>query len=191
MLLLIDNYDSFTYNLYQYFEELGADVVTYRNDKIDLDEVKKLKNVEYLVISPGPGTPADSGISKEVINHFLGKIPILGVCLGHQTIGELFGCKIIRAPLPVHGKNSFIYHDGKGIYKNVKNPFSATRYHSLMIEKESVGDDLIITAKTEDGIIMGIKHKKYKIAGMQYHPEAILTEAGKQLLKNFLDHIWD
>jgi len=186
MLLMIDNYDSFTYNLVQYFGELGEEIEVFRNDKISTPEIEKL-NPEMLVISPGPGTPKDAGVSLDMINHFKGKIPILGVCLGHQCIGEVFGGKIVSAPRLMHGKTSFIHHDGKDIFQGLSNPFEATRYHSLIIEKKSIPDCLEITAWTDENEIMGVKHKSYFAIGVQFHPESILTKEGKQLLKNFLN----
>jgi len=186
MILLIDNYDSFVYNLYQYVGEYGKKVMVYRNDKITIEKIKKL-NPEKIIISPGPGRPENSGISCEIIEKFSGKIPILGVCLGHQCIGYVFGGKIVGAKKLMHGKTSLIYHCGKNIYKGLKNPFIATRYHSLVIEKKSIPPVLKVEAKSEDGEIMGVKHKKYKIYGVQFHPESILTENGKKLIKNFLN----
>jgi len=186
MLLMIDNYDSFTYNLVQYFGELGEEIEVFRNDKISTPEIEKL-NPEMLVISPGPGTPKDAGISLDMINHFKGKIPILGVCLGHQCIGKVFGGKIVSAPRLMHGKTSFIHHDGKDIFQGLSNPFEATRYHSLIIEKKSIPDCLEITAWTDENEIMGVRHKNYLVIGVQFHPESILTKEGKQLLKNFLN----
>jgi anthranilate synthase/aminodeoxychorismate synthase-like glutamine amidotransferase len=185
MLLMIDNYDSFTYNLVQYFGELGEEIEVFRNDKISISEIEKL-NPETLVISPGPGTPKDAGISLGLIRHFTGKIPILGVCLGHQCIGESFGGKIVPAPRLMHGKTSHIHHDGKDIFKELSNPFEATRYHSLIIDKASLPDCLKINAWTKEQEIMGVKHKNYLIWGVQFHPESILTSCGKQLLNNFL-----
>lgn len=185
MLLMIDNYDSFTYNIVQYLGELGEDVRVYRNDKITLGEIEKL-SPDRIVISPGPCTPKEAGISIDVIKHFRGKIPILGVCLGHQSIGAAFGGEIIRAPYLMHGKISLIHHDGKTIFQNLPNPFEATRYHSLVIRKETLPDCLEITAWTADGIIMGVRHKEFIIEGVQFHPESILTTAGKDLLRNFL-----
>ncbi len=186
MLLMIDNYDSFTYNLVQYFGELGEEIEVFRNDKISIPEIEKL-NPEMLVISPGPGTPKDAGVSLDMINHFKGKIPILGVCLGHQCIGEVFGGKIVSAPRLMHGKTSFIHHEGKDIFQGLSNPFEATRYHSLVVEKKSIPDCLEITAWTDQQEIMGLKHKNYLVIGVQFHPESILTKEGKQLLKNFLN----
>ena len=185
MILVIDNYDSFTYNLVQYLGELGASLKVYRNDKITMDEIKRMKP-ERIVISPGPGEPKDAGISEEVILNFYKIIPILGVCLGHQAIGEAFGGKIIGAKNLMHGKTSSIHHDGTGIFKGLKNPFDATRYHSLVIERKSFPDILKITAETKDKEIMGLEHKKYPLYGVQFHPESILTVEGKKLLGNFL-----
>jgi len=185
MLLMIDNYDSFTYNLVQYFGELGETIEVFRNDKISIQEIEKL-DPEMLVISPGPGKPKDAGISLEVIHHFKGRIPLLGVCLGHQCIGEAFGGKIVAAPRLMHGKISPIYHTGQDIFSDLPNPFEATRYHSLIIEKESLPDCLSLSAWTEQQEIMGVHHKKYLIMGVQFHPESILTKEGKRLLNNFL-----
>ena len=185
MILVIDNYDSFTYNLVQYLGELGADLKTYRNDKITINEIKKL-SPEKIVISPGPGYPKDAGISISVIKEFAGKVPILGVCLGHQAIGEAFGGKIVQAKRLLHGKTSMIHHDGKTIFKALPNPFTATRYHSLIIERSSLPECLEISAWTKEDEIMGVRHKEYKVEGIQFHPESILTTEGKKLLKNFL-----
>ena len=190
MLLMIDNYDSFTYNLVQYFGELEQDVHVYRNDKITIDEIKEL-SPSYIVISPGPCTPNEAGISIDVINNFKKEIPILGVCLGHQSIGQAFGGKIIHAKKIMHGKTSDIYHKGTDVFKDLENPFTATRYHSLVVEKDSLPDCFEITAWTnnEDGDIdeiMGIKHKDFLISGVQFHPESILTSYGHELLRNFL-----
>jgi len=185
MLLMIDNYDSFTYNLVQYLGELGADIKVFRNDKITLQEIEGL-NPERIVISPGPCTPKEAGISVELIRYFAGKIPILGVCLGHQSIGAAFGGEIIRAPRLMHGKTSIILHDGKTIFEGLPNPFEATRYHSLLIRKETLPDCLEIAAWTEIGEIMGVRHKEAVIEGVQFHPESILTKVGKDLLRNFL-----
>ncbi|MBW2221238.1 MAG: aminodeoxychorismate/anthranilate synthase component II [Deltaproteobacteria bacterium] len=186
MLLMIDNYDSFTYNLVQYFGELGEEIEVFRNDKVSLSEIEKL-NPEVLVISPGPGTPKDAGISLDLINHFTGKLPIFGVCLGHQCIGESFGGNIVPAPRLMHGKTSLIHHDGKDIFKELPNPLEATRYHSLIIEKETMPDCLEINAWTEEQEIMGVKHKECLVWGVQFHPESILTTSGKDLLNNFLE----
>jgi anthranilate synthase component 2 len=185
MLLMIDNYDSFTYNLVQYFGELGQDVQVYRNDEIDLAKVAEL-NPRHIVISPGPCTPNQAGISLALINEFKGKIPLLGVCLGHQSIGQAFGGKIIKAKTLMHGKTSLIHHENVGVFKDLPNPYTATRYHSLVIEKESLPDCLEITAWTEDGEIMGVRHKTLAIEGVQFHPESVLTEHGHALLDNFI-----
>ncbi|WP_455206226.1 anthranilate synthase component II [Kaarinaea lacus] len=190
MLLMIDNYDSFTYNLVQYFGELQADVQVYRNDKITVAEIQKLKP-DHLVISPGPCTPNEAGISLEAIRYFAGKIPILGVCLGHQSIGQAFGGKIVHANAIMHGKTSMIHHKGEGVFKGIESPFEATRYHSLVIEKQSLPDCLAITAWTETDSgevdeIMGVRHKELEVEGVQFHPESILTEHGHAMLKNFL-----
>lgn len=185
MLLMIDNYDSFTYNLVQYLGELGADIRVFRNDKITIPEIEKL-NPARIVISPGPCTPKEAGISVKVIKHFTGKIPILGVCLGHQSIGTAFGGDIINAPRLMHGKTSMIHHDGKTIFKNLPNPFEATRYHSLIIKRQTLPDCLEITAWTDRDEIMGVRHKEFIVEGVQFHPESILTKIGKDLLRNFL-----
>ena len=185
MLLMIDNYDSFTFNVFQYFGELGEEVRVFRNDKISIEEIERL-NPRGLTISPGPGMPGEAGISVDTIKYFAGKIPILGVCLGHQSIGEAFGGKIIRAKRIMHGKISFIHHDREGIYRDLPNPFEATRYHSLVVERATLPECLKITAETEDGEIMGIRHIERPIEGIQFHPESILTTEGKGLLKNFL-----
>jgi len=185
MILLIDNYDSFVYNLAQFLGELGAAIQVKRNDKTSIKEIEKL-NPTSIIISPGPGTPKDSGISPEVILHFKEKIPIMGVCLGHQTIGEVFGGKVIRANNILHGKTSKIHHDGKTIFENIENPFTATRYHSLIVERKSLPDCFTLSAWTEDNTVMGIRHKKYNIEGVQFHPESVLTEVGMEILKNFI-----
>ena len=186
MLLMIDNYDSFTYNLVQYLAEIGQEVEVVRNDKISIEEINKL-NPRYIVISPGPCTPNEAGISLELIEAFKGKIPILGVCLGHQSIGQAFGGKIIHAQTIMHGKTSKIFHNNKGVFRGIKDPFVATRYHSLVIEKQTLPNCFDITAWTDDNEIMGIKHKELAIEGVQFHPESILSEHGHDLLKNFLD----
>lgn len=186
MLLMIDNYDSFTYNLVQYFQEFGTDVEVYRNDAITMQEIEA-KRPRRIVISPGPCSPVDAGISIETILHFAGKIPILGVCLGHQAIGEAFGGKVIRASKLMHGKTSEIHHDGSGIFRGLSNPFIATRYHSLIIERKSIPSCLRVSAWTADHEIMGVEHRELAIWGVQFHPESILTIEGKRLLKNFLD----
>lgn len=185
MLLMIDNYDSFTYNLVQYFGELGQSLQVYRNNKISIAEIEKMKP-ERIVISPGPCTPKEAGISIDVIKHFAGTIPLLGVCLGHQSIGEAFGGDVIRAPYLMHGKTSLIHHDNKTLFAGLPNPFVATRYHSLIIKRETLPSVLEVTAWTDDGIIMGVRHKQFKVEGVQFHPESILTNAGKDLLRNFL-----
>ena len=186
MLLMIDNYDSFTYNLVQYLAEIGQEVKVVRNDKISIEEINKL-NPQYIVISPGPCTPNEAGISLSLIEAFKGKIPILGVCLGHQSIGQAFGGKIIHAQTIMHGKTSKISHNNKGVFRGIKDPFIATRYHSLVIDRESLPGCFDITAWTDDNEIMGIKHKELAIEGVQFHPESILSEHGHDLLKNFLD----
>ncbi len=185
MLLMIDNYDSFTYNLVQYFGELGQDLKIYRNDKITIQEIEQMKP-DRIVVSPGPCTPREAGISIEVIRHFAGSIPILGVCLGHQAIGEAFGGEVVRAPYLMHGKTSLIHHDGRTIFAGLSNPFVATRYHSLIIKRETMPSALEISAWTEDGVVMGIRHRRFKVEGVQFHPESILTGVGKELLGNFL-----
>ncbi len=186
MLLMIDNYDSFTYNLVQYFGELGEDVGVYRNDEITLDEIARLKPAR-IVVSPGPCTPNEAGVSVPLIKRFAGEIPILGVCLGHQSIGQAFGGKIVHAKQLMHGKTSAIRHGEAGVFKGLPNPFQATRYHSLVIEKASLPDCLEITAWTDDGEIMGVRHKTLAVEGVQFHPESILTEHGHRLLQNFLE----
>jgi len=185
MILLIDNYDSFTYNVYQYIADLGYEVRVVRNDRITLEEIEA-GGYSAIVISPGPGTPDDAGISRDAVKRFAGKMPILGICLGHQVIGEAFGGKVIRAPQPIHGKVSPVLHNGEGIYEGLPSPFPAGRYHSLIVEKNSLPECLEITAFTEDGLIMGLKHKEYRIEGVQFHPESILTQGGRTLLANFL-----
>lgn len=185
MILVIDNYDSFTYNLVQYLGELGEKIKVFRNDETTIKQIEKLKPKRILV-SPGPGYPRDAGISTEVIRHFAGKIPILGVCLGHQAIGEVFGGRVVRAGRIMHGKTSEIYHDKKTIFKGLPNPFTATRYHSLIVERKSLPRALEISAWTKEGEIMGLRHKKFKVEGVQFHPESILTKSGKKLLANFL-----
>lgn len=186
MLLMIDNYDSFTYNLVQYFAELGVAVAVHRNDEITLEQIEELQP-QHIVVSPGPCTPNEAGISVPVIGKFAGRIPILGVCLGHQSIGQAFGGKIIHARQLMHGKTSAIHHNGAGVFGGLPSPFTATRYHSLVIERETLPDCLEITAWTSDGDIMGVRHKTMAVAGVQFHPESILTEHGHDLLKNFLE----
>ncbi|VXB57411.1 aminodeoxychorismate/anthranilate synthase component II [Massilia sp. 9I] len=185
MLLMIDNYDSFTYNIVQYLGELGEDVRTVRNDEITLKDIEAL-GPERICISPGPKAPKDAGISLDILREFKGKLPILGVCLGHQAIGEAFGGKVIRAKQVMHGKTSLIAHTGEGVFKDLPSPFTVIRYHSLAIERASLPDCLEVTAWTDDGEIMGVRHKEYDIEGVQFHPESILSEHGHALFKNFL-----
>ena len=185
MIFVLDNYDSFTYNLAQYLGELGAELQVFRNDKITTDDIAALAP-EKIVISPGPCTPSEAGISIELVQRFAGEIPMLGVCLGHQSIGQAFGGVVKRAPYIMHGKTSQITHDAKGMYSGLPNPFTATRYHSLTVERESLPDCLDAVAETEDGLLMGIRHKEYPIEGVQFHPESILTTEGKSLLRKFL-----
>ena len=182
--LIIDNYDSFVYILAQYLGELGLNPIVLRNDKLTTDGVSDL-DPDSILISPGPGTPDDSGISMELIEEFKEKIPIFGVCLGLQCIGEFFGGNVIRAPAVMHGKTSLIRHDGKGIFKSLPNPFEATRYHSLIVDRDTLPDDLEVTAETDDGLIMGLRHKAFPVEGVQFHPESILTNVGYSLLENF------
>ena len=186
MILMIDNYDSFTYNLVQYLSELGEKLVVHRNDKISLAEIDDL-NPSHIVISPGPGRPVDAGISREVIEEFGKRIPILGVCLGHQCIAEAFGGKVVSARRLMHGKTSMIYHAGRGIFQGIPSPFEATRYHSLIVDRKSLPKALKVIARTKDKEIMALKHKKFPVWGVQFHPESILTENGKELLKNFIN----
>src|ERR1043166_2923549 len=186
MILLLDNYDSFTYNLAQYLGDLGCDVELHRNDKISVEEIAR-RRPERIVISPGPCTPQEAGISVELIQRLAGKFAILGVCLGHQAMGAAYGGKIVRAPKLFHGKTSQIEHDGKGVFRGLPQKFTATRYHSLIVEKKSLPREFTITAETADGTIMGMRHKKHKMEGVQFHPESVLTESGKQLLRNFLE----
>jgi anthranilate synthase/aminodeoxychorismate synthase-like glutamine amidotransferase len=185
MLVMVDNYDSFTYNLVQYLGELGQMIKVYRNDQITTDELEKLAP-ERIVISPGPCSPNEAGISNEVIRRFGGKVPLLGVCLGHQCIGHVFGGDVVRAPRLMHGKTSMIHHDGKTIFQGLPNPFQATRYHSLIIKRETLPECLEVTAETDQGEIMGVRHRQCQVEGVQFHPESILTESGKDLLRNFL-----
>ena len=186
MILVIDNYDSFTYNLVQYLGELGEELMVRRNDEITLSEIEA-NRPSRILISPGPGRPADAGISMELISHFAGRVPILGVCLGHQAIGEVFGGRVVRASTVVHGKASEISHDGKSIFNGLDLPFKAGRYHSLIVERESLPACLEVSAETNDGVIMGLRHRDKKIEGVQFHPESILTPEGKRLLSNFLE----
>jgi anthranilate synthase/aminodeoxychorismate synthase-like glutamine amidotransferase len=185
VILILDNYDSFTYNLAQYLGELGCDVEVHRNNKISVEDIAR-RRPDGIVISPGPCTPQDAGICIELIQRLAGKFPILGVCLGHQAIGAAFGGKIIRAPQLFHGKTSSIKHDSKGVFRKLPDPFTATRYHSLIVERKSLPRELSITAETDDGIIMGVRHRRHILEGVQFHPESVLTPSGKQLLKNFL-----
>ena len=185
MLLMIDNYDSFVYNLVRYFRELDEDIEVYRNDKITIEEIEE-KHYEGIIISPGPKNPKEAGLSLEIINKFKGKVPILGICLGHQCIGESFNAKITKGEYPVHGKVSEVIHNNKGIFKDLKNPLNVTRYHSLIVSEIDFPEELVIIAETSDGVIMGIRHKEYPIYGVQFHPEAELTEEGHKLLKNFI-----
>lgn len=186
MILMIDNYDSFTYNLVQYIGELGIEVKVARNDELTIETIEMI-DPQVIVVSPGPCTPNEAGISLEVITHFAGKIPILGVCLGHQAIGQAFGGKVVRADRLMHGKVSPVFHDCKGVNTDMPNPFRATRYHSLLVERESFPDCLEITSWTEEGEIMGLRHKKYAVEGVQYHPESIMTEEGKKVIRNFVE----
>jgi anthranilate synthase/aminodeoxychorismate synthase-like glutamine amidotransferase len=185
MILLIDNYDSFTYNLYQYLGELGADLKVIRHDEMTAEEALAL-NPERIVISPGPGNPDQAGISLEVIRRAAGRVPLLGVCLGHQALGQVFGGSVVRAPKLMHGKTSEIHHDGRTIFAGLPSPFTATRYHSLVVKRDTVPDCLEISAWTDDGLVMGLRHRECAVEGVQFHPESILTRAGKDLLRNFL-----
>jgi anthranilate synthase/aminodeoxychorismate synthase-like glutamine amidotransferase len=185
MILVIDNYDSFTYNLVQYLGELGAEVQVFRNDAISLDEMRRLKP-ERLLISPGPGVPDGAGVTLDAIRSFAGKIPILGVCLGHQAIGQAFGGAVVRAPYLMHGKTSEICHDSATIFQGLPYRFKATRYHSLIVEKEGLPDELEVSATTPDGVVMGLRHRRFPVEGVQFHPESVMTEHGKTLIKNFL-----
>ncbi len=186
MLLMIDNYDSFTYNLYQYLCELGEDVEVYRNDKISVEDIGAMAP-QRIVISPGPGTPAEAGISVDVVRRFAGKVPLLGVCLGHQCIGEAFGGVVSGAGEIKHGKMSQITHDGEGVFAGLPSPFAAVRYHSLAIVPETLPEVLDVSARSESGVIMGVRHREFRLEGVQFHPESILTQPGKQLLRNFLE----
>jgi anthranilate synthase/aminodeoxychorismate synthase-like glutamine amidotransferase len=187
LLLVIDNYDSFTYNLVQYFGELGATIEVRRNDEVTINEIESKLRPDRLVISPGPGTPDDAGVSLQVIKQLAGRLPILGVCLGHQAIGQAFGGRVVRAPVLMHGKTSEICHDGKTIFQGLEDHFKAGRYHSLVVEKESLPECLEISAFTRDDVIMGLRHRELKVEGIQFHPESILTSCGKTLLENFLN----
>jgi len=188
MVIVIDNYDSFVYNLAQYLGELGWQPVVYRNDQVTLAQIEKLRP-SHIIISPGPCTPLEAGISNDIIRRFAGRIPILGVCLGHQCIGYVYGGQIVPAAVPMHGKRSLIYHDGKTIYKGLPKPFEAGRYHSLVIKGDALPSELQLTAKTSDGVIMGVRHKSYVVEGVQFHPESIMTDVGHDVLMNFLDFL--
>jgi anthranilate synthase/aminodeoxychorismate synthase-like glutamine amidotransferase len=188
MLLLLDNYDSFTYNLYQYLSELGADVTVIRNDKTDIEEIEAMAP-EGIVISPGPCTPSEAGISNDVIRHFGPQLPVLGVCLGHQCIGEAYGATVDRAGEIRHGKTSMIHHDGQGVFAGLPDPFEAIRYHSLVIYPETLPDCLQITAQTDNGLVMGVRHTEYPVEGVQFHPESIMTRVGHDLLRNYLNRV--
>jgi anthranilate synthase/aminodeoxychorismate synthase-like glutamine amidotransferase len=193
MILIIDNYDSFVYNLAQYVGELGRRPEVYRNDRISLQEIEDLQP-SHIIISPGPCTPLEAGISNDVIRRYGGKLPIIGVCLGHQCIGHIYGAQILHAPLPTHGKSSLIYHDGKTVYRDLPSPFEGGRYHSLIVSFDHEPADIEISARTHDGVIMGIRHKKYAVEGVQFHPESIMTDAGHKLLENFLKYekpVWE
>lgn len=183
--LVIDNYDSFVYNLVQYLGELGADPIVHRHDALSLEEIVAL-DPDAILISPGPGTPDDAGLSNDVIRSFAGRRPVLGVCLGHQCMGEVFGGTVVRAPQVMHGKTSLIRHDGRGVFAGLPNPFEATRYHSLIVDRDSVPAELEISAETDDGIVMGLRHREHQVEGVQFHPESILTASGHDLLRNFL-----
>ena len=191
MILVIDNYDSFTYNLVQYLGEMGEELVVYRNDEITVDEIERMSRPAAVWSPPGPCTPREAGVSVETIRRLAGKVPLLGVCLGHQSIGAAFGGEIVRARAPMHGKTSLIHHDGKGVFSGLENPFVATRYHSLVIRRESVPECLKVSAWTEDGEIMGVRHREFPVEGVQFHPESILTRAGKELLRNFVSGAWE
>ncbi len=185
MLLLIDNYDSFTYNLFQYLSELGEEITVVRNDRMSLDEMEEL-SPERIVISPGPGTPEQAGISNEVVRRFGSRLPILGVCLGHQCVGYAYGAKVGHAGEIKHGKSSLVHHDGKGVFKGLPNPFPAIRYHSLAVMPDNIPDCLEVSARTDNNIIMGLRHRQFPVEGVQFHPESIMTEVGKDLLRNFV-----
>jgi anthranilate synthase/aminodeoxychorismate synthase-like glutamine amidotransferase len=189
VIVVVDNYDSFTYNLVQYLQELGAEVEVYRNDRITVNGIAA-RHPEAIVISPGPKRPDDAGITLETVRVFSGRVPILGVCLGHQAIGQAFGGRVIGAPTLMHGKTSPIAHDGRTIYRGLPNPFEATRYHSLVVDPTSVPRELEVSARTEDGVIMGLRHRAHPTEGVQFHPESVLTDEGKRLLKNFLERPW-
>ncbi|UCG54519.1 MAG: aminodeoxychorismate/anthranilate synthase component II [Dehalococcoidia bacterium] len=188
MVVVIDNYDSFVYNIVQYLGELGWQPIVFRNDRVSIKEIEKL-NPSHIIISPGPCTPLEAGVSNDVVRYFTGSIPVLGVCLGHQCIGYVHGGQIVAATVPMHGKTSLIYHDGRRIYRGLPNPFEAGRYHSLVINGGKLPDRLKITARTSDGVIMGIRHREYVVEGLQFHPESIMTDVGHDLLANFLTHV--
>jgi len=188
MVIVIDNYDSFVYNIVQYLGELGWQPRVYRNDRVSLEEIKQL-NPTHIIISPGPRTPLEAGISNDIIRRFAGRIPILGICLGHQCIGHVYGGQIVSADLPTHGKHSLMYHDGKTIYRGLPNPFEAGRYHSLVIGQDSLPAELELAARTSDGVIMGVRHRKYVVEGVQFHPESIMTDVGHNILANFLSYL--
>jgi len=188
MIILIDNYDSFVYNLAQYLGELGWEPAVYRNDQVTLAQIESL-SPSHIIISPGPGTPLEAGISNDVVRYFAGRIPILGVCLGHQCIGYVYGGQIAGADVPTHGKSSLVYHDGRTIYKNLPNPFEGGRYHSLVLKWDTYPPELELTARTEEGVIMGIRHRDYVVEGVQFHPESIMTDVGHDVLRNFLNFI--
>ena len=186
MILVIDNYDSFTYNLVQYLGELGAELLVRRNDEVTVDEIEGELRPEKIVISPGPGRPAEAGVTPEVVRRLAGRVPLLGVCLGHQAIGEAFGGRVVRAPAPVHGKPAEVGHDGRTIFAGLPRRFKVGRYHSLVVERESLPRCLEVSAETSDGIVMGLRHREFPVEGVQFHPESVLTEGGKLLLENFL-----
>jgi anthranilate synthase/aminodeoxychorismate synthase-like glutamine amidotransferase len=186
MIFVLDNYDSFTYNLVQYLGELGAEVVVRRNDDVTVEEIERELRPEKILISPGPGTPAEAGVTLDVVRHFAGRVPVFGVCLGHQAIGEAFGGRIVRAPAPVHGKPAEIEHDGRTIFRKMPPRFRAGRYHSLVVERDTLPRCLEISATTHDGLIMGLRHREHAVEGVQFHPESIITQEGKRLLANFL-----
>ena len=186
MLLVLDNYDSFTYNLVQYLCELGAELVVRRNDEVTVGEIERELRPEKIVISPGPGTPAGAGVTLEVVEKFAGRVPLLGVCLGHQAVGQVFGGRVVRAPRPVHGKPAEVEHDGRTIFAGLPRPLRVGRYHSLVVERDSLPACLEVSAETADGLVMGLRHREWPVEGVQFHPESILTESGKRLLDNFL-----
>ena len=185
MLVMIDNYDSFVYNLVQYLGEMGEDIRVFRNDKLTINQIADMRP-DHIIISPGPCTPNEAGISLELLQHFKGKVPMLGVCLGHQAMGQAFGGDVVRAPRMMHGKTSLVFHDGKGVFAGLESPLTAARYHSLIVKRETLPDCFTISAETDQGEIMGIRHKDYDIEGVQFHPESILTQNGHDMLKNFL-----